>query len=327
MKITFFSSKQYDHEFFEKQNQNRFSLQFLEVPLQASTAVLAKGADAVCIFVNDNANAELLEMLKGVGMKILALRCSGFNQVDVNAAKKLSIPVVRVPAYSPYAVAEHTVSLMMTLNRKTHKAYNRVREGNFSIAGLTGFDMYGKTVGLIGLGKIGLCTAKILAGFGCKLLGYDLFPSEEAKHAGVNFVDLDHLIAHADIISMHCPLTPENYHFINEASIANMKTGVMIINTSRGKLVDTNALTEGLKSRKIGFVGLDVYEEEADLFFEDLSNEIIDDEVFMRLITFPNVLITSHQAFLTVEALTNIADTTLNNVEAYLQRGEILNGV
>jgi D-lactate dehydrogenase len=327
MKITCFSSKQYDREFFEKQNQNRFSFQFLEVPLQASTAVLAKGADAVCIFVNDDANAEVIEILDSVGVKMLALRCAGFNQVDLATAKKFGMLVVRVPAYSPYAVAEHTVSLMMTLNRKTHKAYNRVREGNFSIAGLTGFDMFGKTVGLIGLGKIGLCTAKILAGFGCKLLGYDLFPNEEAKRVGVNFVDLDQLMAQSDIISLHCPLTPENFHFINQASIANMKNGVMIINTSRGKLVDTNALIEGLKSRKIGYVGLDVYEEEADLFFEDLSNKIIDDEVFMRLLTFPNVLITSHQAFLTNEALTNIADTTLNNVEAFLKRGEIVNAV
>jgi D-lactate dehydrogenase len=326
-KITFFSAKPYDKEFFNLSNQGRFQLEFLELPLQASTASLAEGVSAVCIFVNDAADEAALTKLKSLGVEILALRCAGFNQVDLLAAKALQIPVVRVPAYSPYAVAEHTVALIMALNRKTHKAYNRVREGNFSIAGLTGFDMFGKTVGLVGLGKIGLCTAKILAGFGCKLLGFDLYPSEEAKAAGVVFTDMKQLLTQSNIISLHCPLTPDNFHLINTETINMMKPGVMIINTSRGKLVDTQALIEGLKSRRISYVGLDVYEEEADLFFEDLSSQIIEDEVFMRLTTFPNVLITSHQAFLTQEALTNIADTTLNNVEAFLLHGEIKNGV
>lgn len=326
-RITFFSAKPYDKEFFEARNIGRFKLQFLEVPLQTATAPLAHGSDAACIFVNDAANGEALRKLHEQGVKILALRSAGFNQVDLETAKALQMPVVRVPAYSPYAVAEHTVALMMGLNRKTHKAYNRVREGNFNIAGLTGFDMFGKTVGLVGLGKIGLCTAKILAGFGCKLLGYDLYPSDEVKAAGVTFTDMKQLLTQSDIVSLHCPLTPDNFHLIDADTISLMKPGVMIINTSRGKLVDTQALIEGLKSRKIGYVGLDVYEEEADLFFEDLSNQIIEDEVFTRLTTFPNVLITSHQAFLTREALINIADTTLNNVETYLMKGEVKNGV
>ncbi|WP_311196067.1 2-hydroxyacid dehydrogenase [Antarcticibacterium sp. 1MA-6-2] len=293
MKILFFSTKPYDRKYFNNQNKNHdFHLEFLDEPLNRHTAVLAKGFDAVCIFVNDSANAGVLEILASQGVKLIALRSAGYNHVDLTKAKELGIKVARVLAYSPFSVAEHTVALILTINRKTHRAYNRVREGNFSLNGLMGFDLNGKTVGLIGLGKIGMCTAKILLGFGCKVLGYDLEKSEEAENLGVEYSSLDNLYSRADIVSLHCPLTPQTHHIINKSSIAKMKKGVMLINTSRGALVDTQAVIDGLKSEQIKYLGIDVYEEEADLFFEDLSDKVIQDDVFMRLLSFNNVLIT-----------------------------------
>lgn len=328
MKITFFSFKNYEKSFFEEANADgKLSLNFLEVPLNKQTTELAKGSDAVCIFVNDEANKEILDDLSAFGVKVIALRCAGFNNVDLIAAEEKGIKVVRVPAYSPYSVAEHTLALILTLNRKTHRAFNRVKEGNFSLGGLMGFDLNGKTVGLIGLGKIGTVTAKILKGFGCKVLGFDLYKNEECEKIGIEYTDLDTLYAQSDIISLHCPLTPETNHIINEESIKKMKDGVMLINTSRGGLVDTQCVIKALKFGKIGFLGLDVYEEEGGLFFQDLSERIIQDDVFMRLLTFPNVLITGHQAFFTENALKNIADTTIDNINDFVFSRELKNEV
>ena len=328
MQVIFYNTKVYDRQFFEPANV-RFGhqLRFLEAPLNENTVVMAKGADAVCIFVNDIANARVLEHLAGEGVHLLALRCAGYNNVDVKAAAALGIKVVRVPAYSPYAVAEHTVALILSLNRKTHRAYNRVREGNFALTGLMGFDLHGKTVGLIGLGKIGLVTARILQGFGCRVLGYDIRESQEAKAVGVAYTSLAELYQQSDIISLHCPLTPQTYHLINEASIAQLKEGVMLINTSRGAIIDTKAIIKGLKSGKIKYLGLDVYEEEADLFFEDLSDKVIQDDVFMRLLSFNNVLITGHQAFFTSDALQSIAQVTLQNITDFEQGQALVNEV
>lgn len=318
MKILFFSAKPYDRIFFTGQNENyNFQLEFVDEPLNRYTAVLAKNYDAICIFVNDSANAEVLEILAEQGVKLIALRSAGYNHVDLPKAKKSGIKVVRVPAYSPYSVAEHTVALILTINRKTHRAYNRVREGNFSLNGLMGFDLKGKTVGLIGLGKIGICTAKILLGFGCRVLGYDVERSKEVEKLGVEYSNLDELYAQADIVSLHCPLTPETHHIINKESIGKMKKGVMLINTSRGALVDTQAVIDSLKSEHIKYLGIDVYEEEADLFFEDLSDKVIQDDVFMRLLSFNNVLITGHQAFFTEEAMREISRVTLSNIASF----------
>jgi D-lactate dehydrogenase len=328
MKIIFFSAKPYDQEFFEKGNAHfGHELNFLEVPLNQQTAVLAQGYEAVCVFVNDFVTAEVLRALAEQGVRLIALRCAGFNNVDLKAAQELGIKVVRVPAYSPYSVAEHTVALILTLNRKTHRAYNRVREGNFALNGLMGFDLYGKTVGLIGLGKIGLATARILKGFGCRVLGYDVAHSEEAIEIGVEYTDLDTIYAESDIVSLHCPLTPQTYHIIGEESLEKMKPGVMLINTSRGALVDTKAVIDALKTEKISYLGLDVYEEEADLFFEDLSGKVIQDDVFMRLLSFNNVLITGHQAFFTSNALERIAEVTLQNITAFEEQAELENEV
>jgi D-lactate dehydrogenase len=325
MNVTFFNAKPYDQHFFEEANRDySHALAFLEVPLNAHTAVLAKG-EAVCVFVNDVANAEVLRLLVAAGVRVLALRCAGFNNVDLKTAAELGLTVVRVPAYSPYAVAEHTLALILTLNRKTHRAYNRVREGNFALNGLMGFDLHGRTVGLIGLGKIGLVTAGILKGFGCRVLGYDSNPDPEAEALGVELTDLDTLYAQSDIVSLHCPLTPQTFHLINEKSIGKMKEGVMLINTSRGAIIDTKAVIQGLKSEKIKYLGLDVYEEEGDLFFEDLSGKVIQDDVFMRLLSFNNVLITGHQAFLTADALRNIAHVTLRNISDFEQQRELTN--
>ncbi|GAB3200920.1 D-lactate dehydrogenase [Pontibacter aydingkolensis] len=324
MNVIFFSAKPYDIHFFKDANkQHRHHLKFLEVPLNESTAVLAKEQDAVCVFVNDTVNAKVLQILTDAGVKIVALRCAGYNNVDLTAAQEKGIKVARVPAYSPYAVAEHTLALILTLNRKTHRAYNRVREGNFALSGLMGFDLHGRTVGLIGLGKIGLVTARILKGFGCKVLGYDITEIEEAEQIGVVLIDLDSLYRQADIISLHCPLTPQTYHLINDESIAKMKDGVMLINTSRGAIIDTKAVIKGLKTEKISYLGLDVYEEEGDLFFEDLSNKVIQDDVFMRLLSFNNVLITGHQAFFTTNALQSIAQISLQNITD-LEQGKVL---
>lgn len=328
MKTLFFSAKPYDRQFFTSENQNHnFRLEFVDEPLNRHTAVLAKDYDAICIFVNDSANAEVLELLAEQGVKLIALRSAGYNHVDLSKAKDLNIKVVRVPAYSPYSVAEHTVALILTMNRKTHRAYNRVREGNFSLHGLMGFDLKGKTVGLIGLGKIGIATAKILLGFGCRVLGYDVEKSNEIEKLGVEYTDLDELYAQSDIVSLHCPLTPQTHHIINRASIAKMKKGVMLINTSRGALVETQAVIDALKSEHIKHLGIDVYEEEADLFFEDLSDKVIQDDVFMRLLSFNNVLITGHQAFFTEEAMQEISRVTLSNIASFDSGGELENEV
>ncbi|MEM0950733.1 MAG: 2-hydroxyacid dehydrogenase [Cyanobacteria bacterium P01_H01_bin.74] len=315
MKIAFFNSKPYDEKFFNAVNETyNHHIHYFEVHLNEKTAKLAAGFDAVCAFVNDTVDKAVLEQLKAVGISFLALRCAGFNNVDLDAAGQLGITVVRVPAYSPAAVAEHAIGLMMSLNRKFHRSYNRVREGNFSLSGLVGFDMKGKTVGIVGTGKIGVSLAPILNGFGCKVLAYDVKENPEILAMDIPYVSLEDLFAQSDIISLHCPLFKETYHMINADSLCLMKPGVMIINTSRGGLIDTAALIQGLKNKTIGSVGLDVYEEEDSLFFEDLSGTIIDDDIFTRLVTFPNVLITGHQAFLTENALKNIADTTLSNL-------------
>lgn len=328
MKVAFFSTRKYDKQFFTKNNAAyNHELEFLEVPLNRHTVPLAKGHDAVCIFVNDQADREVLEELSQQGVKLIALRCAGFNNVDLKAAAALGIKVVRVPAYSPYSVAEHTLALILTLNRKTHRAYNRVKEGNFALNGLMGFDLHGRTVGLIGLGKIGLVTAAILKGFGCNVLGYDIAEPAEANEIGVEFVDLDTLYAQSDIISLHCPLTPQTHHIINSESLHKMKKGMMLINTSRGALIDTKAVIKALKSEKISYLGLDVYEEEADLFFEDMSEYVIQDDVFMRLLSFNNVLITGHQAFFTSDALHGIVSVTLQNISDFEEGKALKNEV
>lgn len=328
MKILFFSAKPYDRKFFTSQNEKYdFLLEFVDEPLNRHTAVLAKGFDAICIFVNDSAKEEVLNVLAEQGVKLIALRSAGYNHVDLPKAKKLGIKVARVPAYSPFSVAEHTVALILTIIRKTHRAYNRVREGNFSLNGLMGFDLNGKTVGLIGLGKIGICTAKILLGFGCRVLGYDVEKLDEVEKLGVEYGSLDELYAQADIVSLHCPLTPHTHHIINSSSIKKMKKGVMLINTSRGALIDTQAVIDALKSEQIKYLGIDVYEEEADLFFEDLSDKVIQDDVFMRLLSFNNVLITGHQAFFTEEAMLEISRITLSNIASFTKSGEPENEV
>src|SRR5690606_2379642 len=328
MNVLFFSSKNYDQQFFSQTNAHyNFNLSFLEDPLNKNTAVLAKGYEVVCVFVNDVVDNGVLQEWSDHGVRLIALRSAGYNHVDLQAAQALGIKIVRVPAYSPYSVAEHTLALILTLNRKTHRAFNRVREGNFALHGLMGFDLHSKTVGLIGLGKIGLVTAKILKGFGCKVLGYDVQRTTEMDALGIELTDLERLYRDSDIISLHCPLTPETYHIINAASIAKMKKGVMLINTSRGALVDTKAVIEALKQEHIGHLGLDVYEEEADLFFEDLSDIVIQDDVFMRLLSFNNVLITGHQAFFTSNALQSIAEVTLQNIADFKNKLELTNEV
>lgn len=314
MKVAVFSTKPYDREFLNVANyDHEHELIFFEAQLNHNTALLASGSSAACIFVNDQADATTLQILAARGTRLLALRSAGFNHVDLKAAADLGMTVVRVPAYSPYAVAEHAVALILTLNRKTHRAYNRVREGNFSLNGLLGFDLHGRTVGVIGTGKIGFIFGQIMKGFGCQILAYDVHKNAQFEAVG-RYVDLPELFANSDIISLHCPLTPETHHLINQAAIAQMKPGVMLVNTSRGALIDTEMAVQGLKSQTIGALALDVYEQESDLFFEDLSNQIIQDDVFERLMTFPNVLVTGHQAFFTREALQSIAETTLTNI-------------
>ena len=314
MKVAIFSAKKYDREFLSAANGSRHELRFFEPHLNEETVGLAAGFEAVCVFVNDQVNAAVIATLHSLGVRLIALRCAGYNNVDLAAAKKHGVTVVRVPAYSPYAVAEHTIALMLALNRKLHRAYNRVREGNFALDGLVGFDMHGKTVGVIGTGQIGTVVAQILTGFGCPTLAFDPFPNATCRSLGVRYVELNELFAQADIITLHCPLTPENKYMINGPAIARMKIGVMLINTSRGALLDTLPIIEALKSGKIGYLGLDVYEEEEQIFFEDRSGLILSDDVFARLLTFPNVIITGHQAFFTREALLNIATTTLDNI-------------
>jgi D-lactate dehydrogenase len=315
MKIAVFSTKPYDQKFLTTANYDyEHELIFLEARLSRATVALAAGCQGICTFVNDPIDARTCELLAARGIRLIALRCAGFNQVDLKAAAHFGITVVRVPAYSPYAVAEHTVGLMLCLNRKIHRAYNRVREGNFSLEGLMGFDFHGRTVGIIGTGKIGLIVAQIMKGLGCSLLAYDVYPNVEMPKLGAKYVELPELFAKSDIISLHCPLTPETLHLINAQALEQMKPGVMVINTSRGALIDTQAAIAALKSKKIGALGLDVYEQESELFFEDLSDMIIQDDAFERLMTFPNVLVTGHQAFFTTDALQNIAETTLSNI-------------
>lgn len=319
MKIAVFSTKPYDREFLEAANAEKgHAISFFEEHLMESTAILAHGCEAVCVFVNDTVDAAALEVLAAQGTRLILLRCAGFNNVDLAASARLDFSVRRVPSYSPYAVAEHTIALILTLNRKTHRAFNRVREGNFSIDGLLGFDLHSSTVGIVGTGKIGQLTAIPLHAMGCKILGHDPYPNDAFTQAGGTYVPLDTLLAESDIISLHLPLTHESFHLIDEKSLAQMKRGVMLINTSRGALVDADALIAALKSGQVGYVGLDVYEQEAEVFFQDLSGEIIQDDTLQRLLTFPNVLVTSHQAFFTKTAMTNISETTLGNVADFL---------
>jgi len=328
MKVTIYSSQPYDKKYFLVANEKfNHQLIFHEARLEPSTVELARGSDAVCAFVNDDLGELTIEALKAIGVPVIALRCAGYNNVDLHTADKLGIHVVRVPAYSPYAVAEHTVALMLSLNRKIHRAYSRVRDGNFSLQGLTGFDMHGKTVGIVGTGRIGSIVANILQGFGCKVVAFDTIENEALKKGGVQYLPLNELLAQVDIISFHCPLTPETFHLINEKSLARMKDGVMIINTSRGAIVDASEAIKALKSGKISHLGLDVYEQEGDLFFHDLSDTIIRDDVFERLLTFPNVLVTGHQVFFTEEALINIANTTLENISCYEAGKPLLNAL
>lgn len=322
MEIAFFSAKAYDRKAFNAANGNyKHNFVFFETKLNHQTAGLAKGFTTICTFVNDLVDRSTLELLAQNGTKLLALRCAGYNQVDIEAANQVGIQVVRVPAYSPYAVAEHTFGLILTLNRKIHRAYNRVREGNFALEGLLGFDLHGKTIGIIGTGKIGQIVAQIAQGFGLKILAYDLYPNSACEENGVTYVDLITLLQQSQIVTLHCPLTPESRYLIDSIAITQMQSGVMLINTSRGALVDTQAVISGLKSGKISALGLDVYEQESELFFENLSEQIIQDDVFERLMTFPNVLVTAHQAFFTQEALQNIAETTLRNITDF-DRGQ-----
>lgn len=327
-KIAFFDTKPYDEVSFNQINQKfGFEIKYFKGHLNINNVPLTKGFDAVCIFVNAVANAEVIDELAKNDVKVIALRCAGYNNVDLNAAKN-RIKVVRVPAYSPYAVAEHTLALMLTLNRKTHKAYNRTREGNFALNGLMGFDMHGKTAGIIGTGKISKILIQTLRTMGLKVLAYDIFPDHTfAEKYEIEYCDLDYLYANADIISLHCPLTKDTEYIINETSIAKMKNGVMIINTGRGKLIDTHALIQGLKSKKIGAAGLDVYEEESEYFFEDRSNRVMDDDILARLLSFNNVIVTSHQAFFTQEAMHNIAETTLQNIQDFIDEKPLVNEV
>ncbi len=327
MNIAVYSSKAYDKDFLQKENTAGYQFSFFEPHLSENTAQLANNHQVVCVFVNDEVNANVVASLSKLGVKLIALRCAGYNNVDLNACKAHQINVVRVPAYSPYSVAEHTVGLMLTLNRKIHRAYNRVKEGNFALEGLMGFDMHQRTIGIVGTGKIGLITAKILQGFGTNILYYDLQPNATCDALGMKYTPLEQLFSCSDIISLHCPLTPATQHLINKAAIDQMKSGVMLVNTSRGALIDTKAVINGLKSGKIGYLALDVYEEEADLFFEDLSNKAIADDVFARLLTFPNILVTGHQAFFTKEALAGIAHTTLQNITDFEQGKPLVNAV
>ncbi|MBP6260550.1 MAG: 2-hydroxyacid dehydrogenase [Paludibacter sp.] len=327
-KIAFFDTKPYDEVSFNQINQKfGFEIKYFKGHLNINNVPLTKGFDAVCIFVNAVADAEVIDELAKNDVKVIALRCAGYNNVDLNAAKN-RIKVVRVPAYSPYAVAEHTLALMLTLNRKTHKAYNRTREGNFALNGLMGFDMHGKTAGIIGTGKISKILIQTLRSMGLKVIAYDIFPDYAfAEKYEIEYSSLDHLYANADIISLHCPLTKDTEYIINETSIAKMKNGVMIINTGRGKLINTHALIQGLKSKKIGAAGLDVYEEESDYFFEDRSNRVMDDDILARLLSFNNVIVTSHQAFFTQEAMHNIAETTLQNIQDFIDEKPLVNEV
>jgi len=328
MKIAFFNTKSYDREYFDRSNKNTgIEITYFDGTLNCETTELTKGYEGVCVFVNDQLNADVIAKLAEHGTRLIALRCAGFNNVDLEAAARHSIKVVRVPAYSPNAVAEHAVALILTLNRKTHKAYNRVRESNFSLERLTGFNLQGKTVGVIGTGKIGATFCRIMQGFQCKVLAQDPYPNKDLQKKGVEYVKTDELLSRSDIISLHCPLTPDSKHLINKESIKKMKRGVMLINTSRGALINTQDAIKGLKKGRIGYLGIDVYEQEEELFFKDLSENIIQDETIMRLMSFPNVLITSHQAFFTREALEQIAFVTLQNIQDFKNERPLKNEV
>jgi len=326
MKIAFFDTKPYDRPSFDKFGREYgVEFKYFETKLNEDTVELAQGYDGVCAFVNDTVNAAVIDRLQEMGVRVLAMRCAGYNNVDVKHAFK-RLHVLRVPAYSPYAVAEHTMAMLLTSIRRIHKAYIRTRDFNFSLSGLTGFDLYGKTVGVIGTGRIGRVFIDICRGFGMKVLAYDKFPAEGLDNGDtIRYVTLDELFERSDIISLHCPLTEDTYHIINEASLARCKQGVVLLTTSRGALVDAEALLTGIKSRKVGAACLDVYEEESDFFFEDLSGHILEDDTLARLISMPNVIVTSHQAFLTEEALENIAETTVTNLVGFFEKGECPN--
>jgi len=327
MKFAFFDTKPYDKPAFEKYGaENGIEFKYFETKLNEDTAELARGFDGVCVFVNDTVNAKVIDKLVDMNVRVVALRCAGFNNVDVKYAFG-KVHVLRVPAYSPYAVAEHTMALLLTSVRRIHKAYIRTRDFNFSLSGMTGFDLHGKTVGVIGTGKIGKVFINICRGFGMKVLAYDKYPDKSIEDENVRYADLPELFENSDIISLHCPLTEETYHLINSDNLAKCKKGVVILNTSRGALVDAEALLAGIKERKVGAACLDVYEEEADYFFEDFSGHIISDDVLARLISMPNVIVSSHQAFLTNEALENIAETTVNNIIGYFENGQCPNEV
>ena len=318
MKIAFFDAKPYDLHAFEKYGAEcGMEFAFYDTKLNINTAALAAGCDAVCVFVNDVLDAPVIDRLCGLGVKLVALRCAGYNNVDLEHAFS-RLHVVHVPAYSPYAVAEHAMALLLTSIRRIHKAYNRTKDFNFSLSGLTGFDLHGKTVGVVGTGRIGRVFIDICRGFGMNVVAYDKFPAE---NSGIEYVSLGELFERSDIISLHCPLTEETHHLIDAAAIERLKKGAVIINTSRGALIDAEALLEGIKSRKVGAACLDVYEEESDVFFRDFSGHIMSDDVLARLISMPNVIVTSHQAFLTEEALDNIAETTVNNIASFFGEG------
>jgi D-lactate dehydrogenase len=328
MRVAVFNTKSYDREFLTKANRDAgHELVFFEPRLNRETSQLAQDFPGVCAFVNDVLDAEVLESLSQGHTEYIALRSAGFNNVDLEAAERFDIKIARVPAYSPHAVAEHTVALMLCLNRKIHRAHARIREWNFSLEGLLGFDFHGRTVGIIGTGRIGTNVARILHGFGCELLGYDVHPNEECKSLGMRYVDLETLFAESQVISLNCPLTAETHYLIDEDAIASMRDGVMVINVSRGAVIDTRAAIEGLKNGKIGSLGIDVYEEESQYFFQDLSTRVIEDDVLARLLTFPNVLVTGHQAFFTQQAISSIAEATIENFNQFERRGEAENQI
>ena len=328
MKIAMFSTKSYDQEYFEKHsNDHNYSFSYFETSLNKDTANLTIGFDIVCVFVNDKIDKDTIEILSRNGIRLIALRCAGYNNVDIISAKSNNIKVVRVPAYSPEAVAEHSLALILTLNRKTHKAYNRIREGNFSLKNLIGFNLYGKTVGVIGTGQIGATFCRIIKGFGCRVIAYDISKSQELMNLGVEYLSLNEVFKQSDILSLHCPLTPNTKHIVNDQSLALMKNGVMIINTSRGALINTADAITSLSTQKIGYLGIDVYEQEENLFFEDLSEIIIQDDLILRLNSFPNVLITSHQAYFTREAMEEITITTLENINSFGKNLVLINEI
>lgn len=328
MRVILFSATSYDRLYFmDAAQRTRHEVRFLETRLEASTAGLASGFPAVCAFVNDRLDRACIETLAQSGVRLIALRCAGYNNVDLQAAHASGMAVARVPAYSPYAVAEHTLALILSLNRKIHRAYNRTREGNFSLAGLLGFDIHGKTVGIVGTGQIGARVAGLFSGFGCRILAFDPVRDLSCQALGVAYVSREELLASSDILTLHCPLTPQTLHFVDEPAIQLMKRGAMLVNTSRGAVVDTRAVISALKSGRIGSFAMDVYEEEGDLFFRDLSDKVIQDDVLARLMTFPNVLITGHQAFFTHEALAAIASTTLGSIGAFEATGTLTSNV